>query len=176
MRKNRAMKKNYFLYLAILVPLVMMSAAIISTLFFKKEQHSQYDFAYAVLKQYTKHCDRFLDPILLVAQWDNTCEASFYIYDSKRNTSRLVTHDQIPAHLLISGVSPDGYNIEVCGVTFPEIFWLDDKYYHWNRCLVRGNFQKRMIKLQQDQVSSSPNNFVFLGWIVNASQNVRNAP
>ena len=164
-------KKDYFLYLAILIPIIMIIAVAISVRFYKINFYSQYNFVYAMIDKNNGYCQKQLLNQLFPAEYPNKMppdkkydcgNPNFYVYDSRKNTSSPITLNQVTQLKLSQKQSPDGYFIQYyCNTAFSPDWWWDD-HPVYGACLRKGDYQKPLKIINNDT-----NSFFFVGWITN---------
>lgn len=175
------MKKNYFLYLAILIPIIMIISVVISVQFSLFNMHPKFNFVYATIDtSNTYYCEQKLLLNLFPAEYSKTILPSrlygqptdcknikYYIYNFKNNTSSYTELAQVTQLKLNRATSPDGYKLtQYCRASFP-MGWIDDigSPNAGGLCIIKNNTEQK-IKVEK------PFNFgtyVFLGWIIQTS-------
>ena len=167
--------RKFYLYAALLIPILMIVIVTISVIFFKPPAPTpQYNFVYVIVKGYNPwRCQEQIKAQLFPGTRNfashpiNQCEqAKFFIYHVDRNQSSPIDADKLKNLAFISPFqSPDGFYISVnCQSVlmppfYPDTRWINDV------CLIKGNFRKRLII--QFQVKDELYSFAFIGWLKN---------
>lgn len=176
------MHKNYFLYIALLIPLLMIAVTAIGVLYPQDETTPQEDFIYMAASHYgAYHCA--LDakaklfpndknnhgPAPSPAQVDSCADANLYVYHFKEKSNvkiNLAEAKQLP--LSEKTVSEDGYQVEqYCSSTMYFMWPFDmSSNYHYDICISKNNYQKKInIPIREEKYNS----FQFIAWIPHQS-------
>lgn len=172
----KSVKKESFLYIAILIPIVMTIVIGLSVFYHRVELHPQFNFLYAMLKNYDDYAciDRIKHDLFgteIPKRYQKTtshCEnMSLFTYDFTTRTSKSITSTDAKklakaARLSNRSESPDGFYIREYCQPGSDIGWWWGLNFINNVCVAKGNYQNRL-------TISDPDNtyyFVFLGWVL----------
>jgi hypothetical protein len=149
-------KKNFLLYSAIFIPVLMIIIVGIGSHLHQIDLPKERYFAYAITPD-----GRSCDPQFLYNTARLCKKANFFIYDFKAQSSKSASEAELKniarQHQLIS-TSPDGYTVNICYNPRVTGWWNTDNN---NVCLTKNSNQK---KIPLSPIVY-PSNFTFIGWI-----------
>ena len=163
-------KRDYFLYLALIIPFMMIIIAIVLR-FYHVDLQPNYSYLYASSE--SNECEHLLTQEIYNTihynkkSFDLTCKNTFfYIYNFHTNTSTAVSLENAKKYSLLGPPefppkSPDGFHLATC---FPEEtnWWWDANIFI--TCLTKNHQQKKIV-LKNMSSQERNSTLKFIGWI-----------
>ena len=173
--------RNFYLYLAILIPILMIAITTFNLIFYKVELHPQYSFIYMINDRSNAYtcwqafkADLFPDhaiksPSSFATNPPYSCKtAKLYEYDFASKKSTLVSIQQVKKMKLSTPstiVSPDGFTINNYCYASDISSWGFTTYSYDSVCVKKGKANQRLdINYNQEYPD---NYFYFVGWVLN---------
>lgn len=173
------MKKNIFLYLALIIPILMIAITSIGVRYYKVELYPKYNFLYALVTnrdeyvciQHLNHKlfpDQYPKDTITPKQIKSCAKLNLFVYDVKKNTSSKINDNQIQNFILAAHsapTSPDGFYIQqFCSLSVIS-GWFEDGGGEEKVCLRKDNYQKRL-NISQSFNANHYQDVIFIGWIL----------
>jgi hypothetical protein len=171
------MNKNWFLYIALVIPLAMFGVTAIGVLYPQAEAVPQEDFIYMAAGHYgAYHCaqdakakllpaDKEINPAHVPTKVDDCADANLYIYHFRdKSNTKISLADAKLLKLSAKSESSDGYKIEPYCSSTMYFMWPFDmgSHYHYDICISKDSYQKKInIPIQENKYNS----FQFIAWI-----------
>lgn len=170
------MNKNYYLYIALLIPIILVVVTAAGMLFPQNELLPEENFVYLVAEHYGAfHCGQdlkqklFADslnhhvPPLSSDQMNSCASAGLYLYNFKEKSNTKLTLAEAKELLASDKTeSPDGFRLEEYCSSGMYSMWPFEmsSNHHYNVCIQKDTYQKK-INISPD---SKYNSFQFIGW------------
>lgn len=176
MAKKEKTGKVIYLYLAFILPILMMITIAFSTFYYRTKNiplQSNF-FIYALIRiDQMPFCKLEVQAMLLPEKYkkpyqemqklrqSSLCNSSFYLYNflQHKSTPIVLTHAKqlVDKNMMtLHAISPDGFKINYCSNPFP-FWWVNDNN---QICILRHHFSQSLnIKIPVNY------SFEFLGWI-----------
>ncbi len=168
-----AMNRNSLLYIAIAIPILMVTITVIGVRFYHVDLQPKYNYLYAVLDNTDPYqCEQRVTQEIYPKQTNEAfkqpCKKpNFYIYNFKNDTSTPTTLEQAKKLNLSdpqkNPTSPDGFRMQRYCSTYHGSWWWD--FSMFDACVVKDSTQKRLV-LKKYSANDSYTRLVLLGWVL----------
>ncbi|RDI44543.1 hypothetical protein [Aquicella lusitana] len=174
-------KRNIFLYLAILIPVAMIIITALAVGFYQQKRlQPKFNFVYMLVDSDQLGCQQAIEQKLFKEQVTpagrypaaNTkrCDmVKLYLFNTRTRTSTFITLDQAQQFTFLNKLnrykSPDGFTLEsFCRTDMPLGFWNEMRLENHGVCLRQGKYREKLdLKPSREEAAY----FIFIGWIDN---------
>lgn len=169
------LNKNYLLYLAIAIPIIMITVIVISTRFYKIKLYPKYNLLYAILSKDSYACGQQLVQELYPNNINpkpsqESCANTFlYIYNFTNGRSTQIPLEQAKKLNLPkpqSSTSPDGFTLQRYCISPSDGMLF--KFDMTDICIEKNTEREKIFF--QNLTKDKYNQFVFIGWIPGSQQ------
>lgn len=176
-------KESKYLYIAILIPTLMIVITAISVFYYKKELHPQHNFVYMMKNDSDAYqCwSQLKSEIFPKTNTQQTTHSTppkdcssvkFYEYDFANNKSTLVTLAQVKQMKLSdpdNATSADGFKVNNYCYSSDVFGWGFSSRSYYSACIKNGDYQQKLnIDFSNDN-SNEYSYLFFVGWILDST-------
>ena|SRR3990167_9635090 len=175
------MKKSWFLYLAILIPLLMILITGLGISYYRVEMNPKENFLYYLSKDPDQFClDRIKTQFIPNYQSNSFLNRTtpcspidLYLYDFSKNTNTKISFEQAKKLTFLSALNSNHFWIEQCYTTNPNFIIFDlatENRGYYFVCLTKNNYRKKLNIQIPYGGAGGYFYFQFVGWVKAQSQ------